>query len=361
MKITATLQTGARTVRPLVALAFLAVIGCSGNEPDQERKIVRPAKLIKVEASRSVRTVKYPAIIEATSSAEVTFQVGGLLKELPVRAGQRVEKSALIARLDQRNLRNELATAEAQFDKAESAFLRTERLLAENATSRRVFEQAQSERDVARATLDTARKRLEDTTLRSPFSGVIAAVHVEQFQNVAAQEPIVTLQTTGTAEAVFQVPARLVATSGQFETEETVVVLDAAPDVRIPAVFQSAATEADPETQTFLVKFAFTPPANLVVLPGMTGMVESRLRFTRDGGLAELPGVPTSAVLSDGEARYVWVVDKDTMTVSRREVTVAPGVGESLAVLDGLEEGEVIVGAGASYLHEGMQIRPYEQ
>ena len=49
------------------------------------------------------------------------------------------------------------------------------------------------------------------------------------------------------------------------------------------------------------------------------------------------------------------------MTVSRREVTVAPGVGESLAVLDGLEEGEVIVGAGASYLHEGMQIRPHEQ
>ncbi len=361
MKIKAISNTLGRMLRPLVALVLVVVIGCSGNEPDQERKVVRPAKLHEVEASRSVRTVKYPAIIEATSSAEVTFQVGGLLKELLVREGKRVAEGAVIARLDQRNLRNEVATAESQFQKADSAFTRTERLLAENATSRRVFEQAQSERDVAQAALDTARKSLEDATLRSPFSGVIAAVHVEQFQNVAAQEPIVTLQTTGTAEAVFQVPARLVATSGQFETEETVVVLDAASDVRIPAVFQSAATEADPETQTFLVKFAFTPPADLIVLPGMTGMVESRLRFDRDGALAELPGVPTSAVLSDGEARYVWVVDRDTMTVSRREVTVAPGVGESLAVLDGLAEGEVIVGAGASYLHEGMQIRPYEQ
>ena len=126
-------------------------------------------------------------------------------------------------------------------------------------------------------------------------------------------------------------------------------------------MFQSVTTRADPETQTFLVKYAFTPPADLVVLPGMTGMVESRVRFVRDGGLADLPEVPTSAVLSDGEARYVWVVYKNTMMVSRREVTLAPGVGKSLAVLDGLVEGELIVGAGASYLHEGMQIRPYEQ
>jgi RND family efflux transporter MFP subunit len=323
--------------------------------------MVRPAKLIEVEGSSSVRTMTYPAIIEATSAAEVTFQVGGLLQELPIRSGQTVEEGALIARLDRRNLRNELATAQARFERAESDFLRTERLLAANATSRRAFEQAQSERDVARADLDTARKRLEDATLRSPFSGVIAAVHVEQFQNVAAQEPIVTLQTTGTAEAAFQVPARTVATSSQFETEETVVLLDAVPDVRIPAVFQSVTTQADPETQTFLVKYAFTPPADLVVLPGMTGMVESRVRFIRDGGLADLPEVPTSAVLSDGEARYVWVVDKNTMMVSRREVSLAPGVGESLAVLGGLVEGELIVGAGASYLHEGMQIRPYEQ
>jgi RND family efflux transporter MFP subunit len=344
-----------------VALAALAVIGCPGSEPDQERRIVRPAKLVEVEASRPVRTVKYPAVIEAASSAEVTFEVGGLLKELPIRSGQTIEEGALIGRLDERNLRNDLATAEAQFAQAESNFTRTERLLAANATSRRAYEEAQAERDVAQASLDTARKRLEDATLLSPFAGVIAAVHVEQFQNVAAQEPIVTLQTTGTARAVFQVPASVVATSGQFETEETVVLLDALPDVRIPAVFQSVATEADPQTQTFQVKVAFAPPEDLLVLPGMTATVESRYRFTRDGGLADLPAVPTSAVLADGEANYVWVVDTESMTVSRREVTVAPGVGESLAIVEGLAEGEIIVGAGAAYLHEGMQIRPYER
>ena len=82
MKINAIFDSGARNLRPLVALILLSVIGCSGNEPDRERKIIRPAKFIVVEASHSVQTVKYPAITEATSSAEVTFQVGGLIKEL---------------------------------------------------------------------------------------------------------------------------------------------------------------------------------------------------------------------------------------------------------------------------------------
>lgn len=347
-------------VRTFVGVVCLTMVGCGGEAPDQERQTIRPAKIIQVESSRPVRTLTYPALVEAASSAEVTFQVAGLLQELPVASGQLVKEGDLIARLDERDFRNELASAEARYKQAQSAFSRSERLLEQSATSRRNFEQAKTERDVALATLNTARKRLEDATLLSPFDGLIAAVHGERFQNVAPQEPIVTLQTTGTADAIIQVPASVVATSSQFEVEETVVLLDALPGVRIPAVYQSAQTEADAESQTFRIRYAFEPPEGLVVLPGMTGMVESRIRFVRQGDLVEVPAVPTSAILSDGESNYVWLVDTGTMTVSRRDVTVAPGVGEMMGVLDGLQEGDVIVGAGAAYLHEGMQIRSYE-
>ncbi len=48
------------------------------------------------------------------------------------------------------------------------------------------------------------------------------------------------------------------------------------------------------------------------------------------------------------------------MKVSKRNITLQEGIGENLVVLAGLTEGESIVGAGASYLFEGMQIRAYE-
>ncbi len=71
--------------------------------------------------------------------------------------------------------------------------------------------------------------------------------------------------------------------------------------------------------------------------------------------------MPLSAILSDGAARYVWIVDPDSMTVSKREVTVSDGIGETAIVTEGLEMGETIATAGASYLAEGMQVRPWTE
>jgi len=71
--------------------------------------------------------------------------------------------------------------------------------------------------------------------------------------------------------------------------------------------------------------------------------------------------VPLSAILSDGAARFVWIVDQDSMTVSKREVTVSDGIGETAIVTEGLEMGETIATAGASYLAEGMQVRPWTE
>ena len=332
----------------IATLVLLVVLGCSGGEPEQQTRAVRPAKLIEVGVATDVRTVSFPAIIEAATTVDLSFQVAGLLTDVPVRTGQEIEKGAVIARLDQRDFRNDLATAEAELVQSEAAFKRAEALVADFAISRREFDESRARLDIARASHDTARKRLADTTLRSPFAGVVASKEVVRSENVSPQETIVTIQAYEAAEAK------------RFEVEEEVVVLDAAPELRIPAVIQSVSTQADPQTQTFRVKFAFTPPNDLVVLPGMTGTVESRMRVLHADGSAAVPKIPVSAILSDGEVTYVWVVERTTMTVSRREVTVAPGVGEALSILEGLSPGETIVGAGASYLHEGMKITPYE-
>jgi RND family efflux transporter MFP subunit len=339
----------------------LALAGCSRETPEIGEAPVRPAKLITLQAVSDTRSLSFPAVIEARESADLGFQIGGLVQSLGVEDGQRVERGVEIARLDQSKLRNDLTTAQSQFDSADVEFQRAKRLLAQNAVARNVYEQRKSAVDVARAALDSVRKTLDDSVIRAPFAGVIARVHAKQFQNVQPNETVVTLQTTGAAEARVQIPSRLVANSGRIDARETVVVLDAAPDVRVPAVFATATTQADPETQSFAVKFAFTPPVNLRILPGMTGRVEATMALRQpDGSTAQLK-VPLGAILADGDVRYVWLVDEKTMTVSRRQVTLAANdVGETLRVEAGLQAGDVIVGAGAAHLHEGMQIRRYE-
>lgn len=351
-----------RYCRVLIAAigAAMALSACGEPVVEDLPDPIRPAVLLEVEESSNVRAGNFPAIIEATSSSELTFQVGGSLQEFPVIESQEVSRGEVIAQLDQREYRNSLAQARAQFESARSEFERAERLVAESAISRSVFEQRQSQFDVAKAALDSAQKAFDDTTLRSPFDGIVAVKHVAQFQNVAPQEPIVTLQTTGAAEAVVQFPATLVANSGRLTPLETVLELDAASGIDIPAEFYSVSTQADLTTQTYEARFAFDPPDTINVLPGMTGTIKARLLIATEGGVTNQVTVPLAAVLSEAGEQFVWVVDRDTMTVSKRAITLEANIGDVLAVESGLEPGETIVGAGASYLYEGMKIRPYE-
>ena len=340
------------------AAMVLAIAGCSGESEPPVESPVRPAKLLVVSPADNVRTVSLPAVIDAAATAELAFQVSGLVAAIAVREGESVAAGTEIARLDQRDLKTELTTAQANHHAAEVEFQRAERLIVENAISRAVHEQRQTQLEVAQAALEAARNRLDDSVLRSPFAGVIAALHVEAHQNIAPQQVVVTVQSIGVAEAVVQVPAALVANSRRIEPLETVVVLDAVPAKPVPATFHSIVTRADPVAQTFEVRVSFTPPPELRILPGMTGTVRSKLVIAGNG-VAQIV-VPIEAILSEADARYVWVVDVDSMTVSKRPVTLGDGVGETLPVLAGLAVGETIVAAGVSYLHEGMRIRRYE-
>ena len=199
--------------------------------------------------------------------------------------------------------------------------------------------------------------------MKAPFTGVIAKVHVENFQNVQAQEKIVTLISTDDLEATINLPSSVVITSQTAEDRVTFVVFDAAPSVRIPAEFKEAALEADAASQTYEVTFRFEPPDDLVVLPGMNATLIVESTETAGGTEASGTGVeiPLTAVLHDGDQTYVWVIDPDAMTASRRQVTLQDGVGETVRVTGGLEAGETIAGAGANYLAEGMKVRPWTE
>ncbi len=337
----------------------LGLAACSG-EVVEEPEIVRPAKLFTVQAANERLDVSFPAIVEARNSSTLTFQVGGLLQDFPVSESQFVRKGQVLARLDRRRYANAVASAQAQYDAAQRDFESAAALLEQNAIAAITVRQREAQRDVAAATLDSAKKDLSDTVLRAPFSGVVAEKLAVRFENVSAQQDIVKLQSTGAAEAVVSVPASIVGRFADRDATTEYVVLSSAPDVQIPGRFLSARTQADTQSQTFRVKFAFNPPPSVTVLPGMTGTVYVGRELLSDevegGGIS----VPLGAVLSDGKARYVWVVDRKTMTVSKRVVMIAKSIGEEVAITDGLKVGETIVSAGAAYLHDGMKIRPYE-
>ena len=334
---------------------------CGAADQTEKAAEPRPAKLLKLGAQSKQASNSFPAVIRSVRSTDLAFQVGGQITTWKALGGQFYKKGAVIAGLDPRSFRNAVAQAEAQYRNADSEYQRALRLIKEDAISRSVVESRLAQRQVAQAALDDARKSLADTVLRAPFSGFVGKTYVEQFQNVQPQAPVVTMQSSA-VEAIVNVPGSFVLNSNRINYYNTFVELDAAPGRQFPAVFREASGQADQSTQTFEGRFTFQPPADLVVLTGMTATLS--FDYVLDGqgveGISRI-SIPLSSIVTEGGKKYVWVVKPVERTVSRRQIELADRVGKNVIATKGLKAGETIVAAGGSYLRTGDRVRDWKQ
>ena len=81
--------------------------------------VVRPVKLLTLEAASDLQTSRYPAIVSAGRFGELSFQVSGLVEEVAVVDAQEVNAGDLIARLDQRDFISNVTSAQSQFQNAD--------------------------------------------------------------------------------------------------------------------------------------------------------------------------------------------------------------------------------------------------
>ncbi|WP_086932072.1 efflux RND transporter periplasmic adaptor subunit [Agarilytica rhodophyticola] len=330
------------------------------EEASSNKEIVRPIKMITVETAGAREIARFPAVIGANRLSELSLQVGGRLEEFPIKEAQSLKRGDLIAKLDQRDFNSSLASAKAQYKNAEDEYQRAVRLSEEDAIARTVLEQRRAQRDISKAQLDSAEKALADSTLRAPYDGIVAQTTVERLATVSPGQVLVVLMGEELLKATIDLPANFLARIPKEESEsekrKVFVILDVAPDQPIEAEFEEAELLADTASQTYAITFTFPPPANLNVFPGMNATIElSRESEKTDTRVA----VPLSSISSDGEQQYVWIVDRETMTVSKRQVKVEDGVGDTQVIIEGLKQDDVIAGAGAAYLSEGMKIREW--
>ncbi len=205
-----------------------------------------------------------------------------------------------------------------------------------------------------RSQIASARDTLNDTVLRAPFAGIIADRKVENFTNVQANEAIATLQSEAGLELTFDIPGPDVTILARNPNPNGRAVLDGVPNREFATELVEFSSQPDPATQTYQGRVSIERPADVTILPGMTG----RLMVTVNAGASTALTVPASALAAhpDGAA-FVWVVLSED-TVEKRDVVLGEASGQGVEVQTGLATGDIVVTAGISQLQEGMAVRP---
>lgn len=351
----------------VVMLSTFVLVAC-GEAPQQEvKEIVRPVKLMTLDAGGAGTTLGYPGEVSAARSVELGFEVPGKIVKLPISDGLAVKKGDLLGRLDDADYAAARDAAAANRKAAESAYERSKRIFDQGAGSQADVDSTLRGIDVAKQDLKKAQKALSDTMLKAPFSGKVARKIADNFQNVQAKQAILLLQDISSLELNVNVPEQdFVRMKTGLTLEQRTqrvkpeIELSTVPGRSFSARIKSFKTDADPVTRTYQATFAFDNPADVNVLPGMTARVILHLPgdMLKEAG-ADGILIPAAAAIVDTDGTtYVWRYDPASSQVSRATVTLGDMSGASILVRSGLQGGDRIAVSGAAHLQEGMKVRP---
>jgi len=284
--------------------------------------------------------------IEAVQSIDLHPEVEGRITDILIREGQEVEKGTPLFKVDDAQLRAQAAQLEAQRDLAQQDLARVKQLEQQNASSAADLERADATARSAQAQYDQARIKLERTSVRAPFAGVVGQRYVSLGDYVTTSTRLVSLQTVNPQRASFQVPERF---ARQLRPGQEVTFSVAA----IPGRdFTGEVDFVDPVVQlpgrTILVK-ARVPNAQRLLQPGM--FIEAHLvTAVRPKAIV----IPEDAVVPLQGANFVWVVSEGK--VQRRPVSLGVRTPGFVEVTTGVSPDEQVVVGGLELLAPGMPV-----
>ncbi|HEY9442134.1 MAG TPA: efflux RND transporter periplasmic adaptor subunit [Gemmatimonadales bacterium] len=349
------------TIRPHLLPALLlgaAAVACNGAEGKSKGAAAgagggggMPPMPVEVVAARSdtvVDAILATGQVEAMQSVELRPDIEGRIAEILVREGAAVARGAPLFKVDDAELRAEVARAEADRDLARQSLARTRELLGQKASSQSELEHAEATSRSTEAQLALLKVRLDRTVVRAPFAGVAGERHVSVGDYVTTSSPLVMVQTVSPQRAAFQVPERY---ADQLKVGQQVTFRVAALTGR---EFTGRVDFVDPLVQlpgrTITVK-ALVPNPRRELQAGM--FIEVRLA-TAVRPQAVI--IAEDAVLPIQGSSFVWVVQNGKAT--RRQVELGVRTPGLVEVRSGVESGEQVVVGGQERLAEGAPVQP---
>lgn len=345
--------------RPQSSLAVLAVLGAvlaSGCNTGEAKLAVEadagedsaplPVETVSAYRADIFATFDTTATIEADAHAAVPARVEGVVVDILVEEGDRVEQGQVLARLDGERLALQLEQARARLEMTAREFERLARLEDRGLVSAAMVEGLQYERDALKASYDLMRLRYEYTRIRAPIAGVVSARDVKTGTHVVEGEPA--FRITGTSKLVVHLLIPQVELSRISAGDEARVTVDALPGRRFVATIARLSPTIDVKTGTFRAT-AYIDNEDGALAPGMFGRFSIAYEKHENALL-----VPRNAVLREDDDMVVYVVEDGA--ASRRTVKLGIETGGEVEILDGLSDRDEVVVTGHGSLRDGSRV-----
>ena len=327
----------------LLCLVLIGSIACTPGDTKEAEQ-----QLVEVKRGDLMITVSGSGTIEVLDERKLAFSSSGRIDEIYVDEGDKVNKGDALARLDTSAL--ELALTQAKVALVQAGVARDEaeykldqlsdvyhashdRLkLAESALSA-----AEEQIEAAEQAVAEAQKQLDEATLTAPFGGVVASVDADEGDIISVAMTVVHLIDPTIMELEAEVDE--IDMPGVKPGQRAIIDVDALPGVLLEGevVSISPLSIETAGVVVYEVKIGFDIPEDYGLRAGMSASADIVIDERSNILL-----VPSRAIKQDSRGNPVVKVMVNEK-IEERPVVTGISDGFETEIVDGLNEGEVVV------------------
>jgi RND family efflux transporter MFP subunit len=293
----------------------------------------------------------------------VGFRISGKIASRHVELGERVKKGQVLFKLNPDDADLQLRVAEADQVSADSLFkqtsaeaLRLAQLRTSGSVSLSDYDLAIAGRDVAKARLDAADRRLELAKNQRTYcdlvadsDGLVTALQAESGQVVNVGQPVLQIMHSDEMEVIVNLPEGLVSIVKGLEAHAT---FWSRPDVRLRAELRELSPVADPLSRTYDARFRLLESAPDLAI-GMTASI------LLDNHAEDGTSVPLASISSRDGSPIVWRIIENGK-VEPIAVEIVQYRSDVAIVRGNLNPSDRIVSAGVQRIDENATVRVWE-
>ena len=361
---------------PIIIMISSANYSCDSKGEQVEVETLS-LPVTTVEKDSAVTTFEYLGAIEGKVNVEIRPQVEGLLDKIHVDEGDFVEKGQLLFSINAlpyvERLKNAQAAVEVEKAKLQNAQIEMERLqplIDHEVISEVQMKTAQSNYEVAKASLSqaealkgTSEIDMQFTQIKAPVSGYIGLIpmRVGNLLSKGDDQPITTLSEISEVYVYFAMSESNYLFYKKMKEDSTARRLN--PNVKLiladgtihseEGIIDADAGQIDRNTGAITLRAKFNNPDKLL-RSGNTGKII--LEQIHPNVLM----VPQQSITKIQDKNFVFVLKADS-TVRRQEVNISGKAGENYILKEGdLPEGETIIQSGVNKIKDGMKVEGYQ-
>lgn len=336
----------------IILLIAILAVSCTGPKSKKtEERVPVKVGVMTITSTESYDSKIYVGEITASSSALISANHIGVLKDINVRQGTKVKRGDVVAEIVSKNVQATYEMSQATLKQAEDGYERVKKVHQTGTVADVKMIEIETQLAKARAAAKASEESLEECRIKAPFDGTVSSVIAEEGVQVNPGTPILKIADVSTVEIRIPVPEGEI---GKLEIGQKAIFDVPALGLKdIEARIVSKGVTAKFPSHTYECTIA--PSCRIPeLLPGMVCKVKVHKKSENASIL-----IPASSVEMDNGGRYVWTVADGK--VNKTYITVKGFQDKGVTVTSGLNLGDSVIILGAAKVSTGMSVEAVEQ